>query len=193
MSPLLLKLGGRVQVQSVEFVTFFLSLGTNIGDREAYLQEAVHLLTRDERIKLAHCSSIYETEPIGYTEQDLFLNIVLEGKTNYSPDKLLQVTQAIEQKLGRTREVRWGPRTIDIDILLYNNKRIRKEELIIPHPRMKERAFVMIPLAEIAGNLIMPGEVQSVEQLAAILPEEGVRQWKSPFLLGEDVFEPLES
>lgn len=190
MIPLRWKLGGRAHVQDN---LFFLSLGSNIGDREKYLQEALYLLNQDKGIALPQCSSIYETDPVGYVDQDSFLNIVVRGHTSYSARTLLKITQDIERTLGREREIHWGPRTIDIDILLYNNKQICEEELVIPHPRMRDRSFVMIPLAEIAGEWIIPGESQNVEQLITTLQGEGVRKWKSPFPLGENVSEPLES
>lgn len=178
---------------NVQAVSMFLSLGSNLGDKESNLQKAIHLLQQEQGIVLLKCSSIYETEPVGYTEQDLFLNIVVEGKTTYSPEELLEITQGIERRLGRTREIRFGPRTIDIDILLYHNRRIHKHHLMIPHPRMKERAFVMIPLAEIAGDLKLPGETKQVAELVVNLPKEGVYRWKSPLSLGVDEFEPLGS
>lgn len=180
-------------MQPNRYVPIFLSLGTNLGDREAYLRQAIDLLADSEGIVLHRTSSIYETVPVGYTDQALFLNMVVQGETDLTPQQLLQKVLEVELRLGRTREVRWGPRTIDIDILLYNNKQIKEQDLTIPHPRMKERAFVLIPLAELADNLLIPGEERSVVDLLATLPKEGVRLWKSPFSLGVGVLERLEN
>src|SRR5699024_4742896 len=98
-------------------------------------------------------SSIYETPPVGYTNQGHFLNMFIAVKTSLSAIKLLDVCQCIEQQLGRKREIRFGPRTIDLDILIYNEENIKTDRLIVPHPRMHERAFVLIPLVEIAQHL----------------------------------------
>jgi len=174
-------------------VTVFLSLGTNVGDRSFYLQEAVRLLEQQPEISITHISSIYETDPVGYLDQASFLNIVVQGETSLPPQALLQKTQDIENKLGRERLVRWGPRTIDIDILLYNNKEIVTEDLMIPHPRMQERAFVMVPLAEIAPDLRLPGTKEKVSEVTALFRGEGVRKWNSKFKDGEKGFELLES
>lgn len=173
--------------------TIYLSLGSNLGDREGYLQKALELLEESGKIILYRSSSIYETDPVGITNQPMFLNLVVQGKTSYTPHELLHQVQEVERKLGRTREIRWGPRTIDIDILLYNHQQINEQDLTIPHPRMKERGFVLVPLREIAGNLVIPGEEETVAELAARLSEEGVRLWKSPLPLGADVLEPLEN
>ncbi len=127
----------------------FLSLGTNIGDRLQYLHGAVQALWEHPNITVEDISSIYETEPVGYLDQANFLNAVLKISTSLSPHELLDVTQGIELQLGRKREIKWGPRTIDLDILLYNDENMETEKLIIPHPRMYERAFVLIPLKEL--------------------------------------------
>jgi 2-amino-4-hydroxy-6-hydroxymethyldihydropteridine diphosphokinase len=167
---------------------FFLSLGSNLGEREHYLQQALHQLHRHPEITLTHLSSIYETDPVGNVDQGLFLNMVIQGETTLSPEQLLNVTQNIEWDLGRKREIHWGPRTIDIDILLYNNKRMDTDELVIPHPRMAERAFVLLPLAEIAPNCTIPEEGKTILELVDIVQGEGVRKWKTKFKSGEGVF-----
>lgn len=132
--------------------TVFLSLGSNQGDSMDLLQQAVRMLAANECIEVRRASSVYETDPVGYTEQPPFLNIVLEIATSMEPIALLDVCQEIERNLGRTRHVRWGPRTIDIDIALYEGVEMDTDRLTIPHPRMGERAFVLVPLAEIAPD-----------------------------------------
>lgn len=132
--------------------TAYLALGANIGDREANLREAVNLL-REGGCTVTAASSLYLTTPVGPVDQPDFLNAVIRIKTALDPHDLLGLCRKIEQTLGRERTIRWGPRVIDIDILLYENVILNEDELVIPHPRMLERAFVMIPLAEIAPDI----------------------------------------
>lgn len=122
-------------------------------------------------------SSIYETAPVGYTDQADFLNVVISVATELDAHELLEACQGIEHELGRVRDIRWGPRTVDIDILLYNNDNIETESLIVPHPRMHERAFVLIPLLEIAPAVVHPvtGSLYSEE---AAVHDDGVRIWR---------------
>lgn len=134
-------------------VSAFLGLGSNLGDRAGNIKEALRRLSEIPGIKVEKVSSLYETEPMGLLEQPNFINAVAKIKTNLSPTDLLAAVLKIEHGIGRVRTVRWGPRIIDIDILMYNNVSINTPELIIPHPRMQERAFVMIPLYEIAPDL----------------------------------------
>lgn len=131
----------------------YLGLGSNMGDKEEYIKKAIKLLNDNDFIQVTIISSYYETEPVGYTEQDLFLNIVAEINTTLNPYDLLDYCNSIENKLNRKRIIRWGPRTIDIDILLYENYTSFDEKLTIPHPRMCERSFVIIPLYEIAKDI----------------------------------------
>lgn len=135
----------------------YLGIGGNIGDRKENIKKALKYLEKSENIKLIKASSLYETEPWGYEDQEWFLNIVVEIETDLKPFELLDFCQYIENKLKRVRKVRWGPRTIDVDILLYNDIKSEDEKLIIPHPRMMERAFVMVPLFELNENLIING------------------------------------
>ena len=128
----------------------YLSLGSNIGDRLHHLKESVRALHVSNGTTVTSISSIYETVPVGYTNQADFLNLVIRVETDLTAHELLVLCQSIEQELGRVREVKWGPRTVDLDILLYNNDNIETENLVVPHPRMHERAFVLIPLLEIA-------------------------------------------
>ena len=140
-----------------------LALGSNLGDRLNHLNGAVNRL--NEMIDDMRCSSVYETAAWGYEEQPNFLNMVLSGSYSYSAISLLRFCQTTEQIIGRTPSFIYGPREIDIDILLYGNNVIEKDGLTIPHPRMSTRAFVLIPLAEIHPELIIPGISITVEGL----------------------------
>jgi 2-amino-4-hydroxy-6-hydroxymethyldihydropteridine diphosphokinase len=161
----------------------YISLGTNMGDRENFLREAIEELGQHPSIQLQSVSSIYETDPVGFVDQPNFLNLVVKIFTNLSPQELLEVTQSIENQLGRKREVRWGPRTIDLDILLYNQENIETDQLRIPHPRIFERSFVLIPLKEINSQF----EVENNK----LLEDKGVRLWKQKN--GGEEFERFES
>ncbi len=130
----------------------YLSLGSNMGDRVGNLKAAVEALKQMEDTDLVKMSSVYETDPVGYTEQGRFLNLALKISTGLRPVELLEKLHEIEQELGRVRNLRWGPRTIDIDILLFADLEINSEKLQVPHPRMFERAFVLIPLKDIADG-----------------------------------------
>jgi len=135
----------------------YLSLGSNIDDRLDYLKQATKLLNAHTGIEILKTSSVYETTAWGLEEQDDFYNIALEISTNLSPMDLLVACQKIEDKLERIREIHWGPRTIDIDILLYEEVEINEEALTIPHKYLLERPFVTIPLAEIAPGRKVKG------------------------------------
>ncbi len=152
----------------------FLGLGSNQGDRVEMLARARELLERPPVLQVVAASALYETEPVGKEDQDWFLNQVIQVRTVLSPFELLAVIRGIENGLGRQRTVRWGPRTIDVDMLLYDAARIDAPELVVPHPRMWERAFVLAPLAELAPDLPVPGmEAETVAGLAARLLREG--------------------
>ncbi|WP_186575883.1 2-amino-4-hydroxy-6-hydroxymethyldihydropteridine diphosphokinase [Aquibacillus kalidii] len=159
--------------------TAYIALGSNIKPRDHYLNQAIKNLETDD-VKLVNKSSVYETDPVGYTEQDNFLNMVLEIETNLDPINLLLYCQSVELQLGRKRKLRWGPRTIDLDILLYNQENIKTEQLTVPHPRMNERAFVLIPLNELNPLINIPLINKSVSSiLDGVSPEEkkGVIKW----------------
>jgi 2-amino-4-hydroxy-6-hydroxymethyldihydropteridine diphosphokinase len=167
----------------------YISLGSNIDDRLTYLTDAIAKLNAHDKISVINTSSIYETDPVGYTEQNTFLNLVASIITDLSPHELLSECMKIEQELGRKREVRWGPRTVDLDILLFNQENIETEDLIVPHPRMKERAFVLVPLLEISSHLSSLGLHDiNIEELQK---KEGVRLWKRKS--GGDAFAPIEN
>ena len=141
----------------------YLSLGSNLGDREENLTKAIDEIADLGALKAI--SSLYEAEPWGLTEQDYFYNIVLLLETTLTPDTLLLKLQKIENLLGRKREIKWGPRTIDIDIISIDNEILNNEQLKVPHPFMQDRKFVLIPLKEIAPDYIHPALHVSVTDL----------------------------
>ena len=141
----------------------YLSLGSNLGDRQKNLEAVENLLPPQVLIK--ERSRIYETEPWGYQEQPRFLNQVLAVTTSLTPLDLLAYLKDIEKSIGRKPSFRYGPREVDIDILLYGNQVINQESLIIPHERLPERAFVLAPLAELAPELILPGSERTITDL----------------------------
>ncbi|GEL78236.1 2-amino-4-hydroxy-6-hydroxymethyldihydropteridine diphosphokinase [Tenuibacillus multivorans] len=136
----------------------YIALGTNIEPRRLHLQQAIENLQQHQDIEVTQVSSIYETKPVGYTDQDDFLNMVIEVQTTLEPYDLLAFCLQVEQQLGRIRTIRFGPRSIDLDLLVFDNKTIDTKTLTIPHPRMHERAFVLVPLQEIAPNLELKGK-----------------------------------
>jgi len=131
----------------------YLGLGSNLGDREANLQKALKMLSEQTAIKITRVSSIYETAPVGIIEQPDFLNLVAEAQTTLEPQDLLAVILNLENQMGRVRNLRWGPRVIDVDLLIYGSERLHFPGLTVPHPRLLERAFVLVPLVEIAPDL----------------------------------------
>ncbi|SDO62660.1 2-amino-4-hydroxy-6-hydroxymethyldihydropteridine diphosphokinase [Alkalicoccus daliensis] len=134
----------------------YISLGANIGNRVEQLKQAVEMLQQREEIRILALSSFYETKPVGVTDQPDFINAVVKIDTSLPPLTLLEVTQYIEQELGRVRKEKWGPRKIDLDLLLYGEETIELESLIVPHPRMTERGFVLLPLEELTPDLTLP-------------------------------------
>ncbi|EGQ1647573.1 2-amino-4-hydroxy-6-hydroxymethyldihydropteridine diphosphokinase [Staphylococcus pseudintermedius] len=146
-------------------IDVYLGLGSNMGDREAQLKAAIDLLDAHDKINVVAISPIYETKPVGYTEQPDFLNLCLHIQTQLSAQDLLKVALETEAELYRVRKVRWGPRTMDIDILLYGDEIIEEDDLTVPHPRMTERAFVMVPLNDIAANVTEPHSGQKIQQI----------------------------
>lgn len=136
----------------------YLGLGTNMGDRVDHLKRACALLDENKDIRISKKSKIYETKAWGYTEQADFLNICIELKTSLSPKELHKVCQYVEEALHRKRIIRWGPRTIDVDILFFNDIILDDENLTIPHPRIQDRAFVLIPLLDLNDELTIKGK-----------------------------------
>lgn len=143
----------------------YIGLGSNIEPRSNYLHDAIEKLSANKQIEVINKSSIYETEPVGYLEQDHFLNMVIEIHTSFSNLELLEACQQIEETLGRERTIENGPRTIDLDILLYNSENRALDTLRIPHPRLHERAFVLVPLYEIAPHIVMPTSGKLIEDM----------------------------
>ena len=139
----------------------YLGLGTNMGDKQAYLKEACKIISDNPNINIVKISKVYKTKAWGYTNQDDFLNICIEVDTNLSPEELLEVCHEVENKLNRVRVIRWGPRTIDVDILFFNNIISTDENLTLPHPRIKERAFVLIPLMDLNKELVIDNKTIS--------------------------------
>lgn len=152
--------------------TAYLSLGTNMGDKKKNLLEAIEKIGKLENTKVTSQSTILETEPFGYTEQDMFLNACIEIKTLFTPQELLEKLLSIELEMGRVRTIKWGPRIIDIDILFFDDEIIQDKNLAVPHPWISERMFVLEPLCEIAPNLIHPLERKPVATLKRILEKE---------------------
>jgi 2-amino-4-hydroxy-6-hydroxymethyldihydropteridine diphosphokinase len=148
----------------------FIGLGSNLGDRKRYLQNAIDLL----QVKVLQNSSVYETEPVGYLDQSWFLNLVIQIETEIPPEELLLRCQQVEERLGRKREIPKGPRTIDLDILFFHQAVINAPDLILPHPAIQERRFVLEPLNEIASEFIHPVLDKTVSQLLHDCPDESV-------------------
>ncbi len=151
--------------------TAYIGLGSNLGDRMAMLRKAIQRLETLGRITAA--SSLYETEPVGYLEQPRFLNAVVMLETDLAPIDLLQTLLGIERDLGRLRSFPNAPRTLDLDLLLVDDVVLDTPELTLPHPRLHERAFVLVPLAEIAPELVVPGSGKTLRELLRTLPDQG--------------------
>ena len=155
----------------------YIGIGSNIGDRVGYVQQAYRLLNDIDKIDIKKSSSLYETEPYGYKEQNWFINAVIQVETNLEPLKLLMECQRIEKQLGRIKHPdapQWGPRTLDLDILFYDNMIISSDRLMIPHPGVDQRACVLVPLLEIAPDFVHPTLNTSISEIYETLcdPEE---------------------
>lgn len=157
--------------------TAYIGLGSNLGDKEANIKKALELLRKTPGIQVKKVASLYKTAPLYMTRQDWFLNTVVEIETTLTSRQLLTQLKDIEKKLERKPTVRWGPRTIDLDILLYGCDRVKCDDLVIPHPRMTERAFVMVPLAEIAPNICIPGRGRAGELARLLSIDQSVEKY----------------
>ena len=157
-------------------VKAFLSLGSNMGDRLEYLSKAIDEISQIQGCNILNKSRVYETEPWGYENQEAFLNLCISIETSLSPYELLESLQTIELELDRVRKIHWGPRTIDIDILLFDDIICEDDKLTIPHPRRRERAFVLIPLYDIEKNLIIDGK--KLEDLMKKTETRGIKEYK---------------
>ena len=161
-----------------EPVTIYLGLGSNMGNRQDNLDRALDLLS--QRLRIGKVSSIYDTEPIGNVNQPHFLNLVCQAYTRLAPRELLTLAKGIELKLGRAFGKSNAPRSIDIDILFYGDLVIEMPELVIPHSRLTERAFVLVPLDEIAPDLVHPVSGKTVKELTKAMTEvQGVLKWEN--------------
>ncbi len=162
--------------QKSAMVEVYLGLGSNLGDREQNLARALDLLA--QRVKIEQTSSLYVTEPVDHKDQPLFLNAVCRVRTSLAPGDLLGLAKRIEVAMGRKPSFINGPRPIDIDILFYGDKVVNIPHLVIPHPRVQERAFVLVPLAEIASRLVHPVSGQTVgDMIGRLKDRRGVRVW----------------
>lgn len=155
-APIMLPVENVCVTITRQWHTAYLSIGSNMGEREGFLNMAVECLENDERCYVAKVSDYIETKPYGYTEQPDFINGCIELKTLYTPQELLTVCQDIEKKANRERNIKWGPRTLDVDILLYDDEIVSTKELMIPHPQIQFRNFVLEPLSQIAPYVMHP-------------------------------------
>ena len=159
----------------------YIGIGSNSGSKLNSCEDAISKILKVDHHRLLAKSSFYKTEPLGYTSQDWFVNGVIKIETDLDPADLLRSLKAIEASLGRVKTFRWGPRTIDLDILFFDEREIQTDELQIPHPLLHERRFVLLPLAEIDPSLIHPVLKKTVRELLEALAEgQGVEKLQPP-------------
>ncbi|WII37702.1 2-amino-4-hydroxy-6-hydroxymethyldihydropteridine diphosphokinase [Paenibacillus thiaminolyticus] len=155
----------------------YIALGANLGDRERSLREAIARLDAHPAVRVAACSDIYETEPVGYTDQPQFLNMAARVASTLAPQNLLRVMLDIELEMGRVRDIRWGPRVIDLDLLYMEGFEMDSPELTLPHPRMGERLFVLIPLADVVSSDNSQLHAFVHRALGTLDGKEDIRKW----------------
>lgn len=170
--PLTLPAPPALQDANASGVIAYVGLGTNLGDRRGALEMALWEMHQPPIIEVERVSSVYETAPVGVTEQPDFLNAVAQVRTTLSPRALLDALLHLENKMGRVRTLRWGPRVIDLDLLIYGDAQRDEPGLEVPHPRLRERAFVLGPLAEIAPDVCLPPDGQTAEKVFGELLEK---------------------
>jgi len=158
----------------------YIGLGSNLGDRAENLRKALHQLNRSPSTAVTRVAPFYRSAPVGFTEQDDFINTVAELETVLPPRELLALLLSIEEDLGRVRTVRWGPRTVDLDLLLYGDEQIDEPDLIVPHPRLHERAFVLVPLADLAPGLLLPGRGRVADLAGRLAKEQEIENIEAP-------------
>ncbi len=172
--PLLLPAPSALHSASDVGVIAYIGLGTNLGDRRGALEIALREMQQPPIICVERVSSVYETAPVGVTEQPDFLNAVARVRTTLPPRALLEALLDLENQMGRVRTLRWGPRVIDLDLLVYGDVQTSEPGLEVPHPRLRERAFVLGPLAEIAPELALPPEGKTAEKIfGELLQKQG--------------------
>ena len=158
----------------------YIALGSNMGDREELLLQAIRLIDEHPQIRVTRVSGMYETDPVGYTDQPSFLNMAVAVATSLQPLELLREQLELERRLGRIRHERWGPRTIDLDLLLYDNVRMDHTELTLPHPRMMERAFVLVPLHDVMEEFHpLGGQVRDAARASVQGRKDDIALWKT--------------
>ena len=161
-----------------------LALGSNLGDSPAILQGAIDDLARVDGLRLTRVSSVYRTDPVGGPEQDAYLNAVALGETTLAPAELLAATQAVEQAWHRVRDVRWGPRTLDVDIIAVDDVTLDTDDLVLPHPRAHERGFVLVPWADVDPGAVLTGH-GAVANLVGQVDTAGVQAIDLTLMLPE--------
>jgi 2-amino-4-hydroxy-6-hydroxymethyldihydropteridine diphosphokinase len=161
----------------------FLGLGSNVGDRHRFMQRALMEVNLLPGLNIVWTSGVYESDPYGKIDQPKFLNACVEVETALSPPELLVHLKEVEQRIGRSTSERWGPREIDIDILVYDGVVYTDEQVTVPHPDLEQRRFVLVPLKEIAADLVHPVSGLTVEELAAVCADHGAIKATSYHLL----------